>query len=577
MMVRFGLGLNLSLEDVVAAADGAQVEVSPETIATLRERRGQICRFLEARGTPAYGFNRGFGHNVDQPVDAADVRRLQQNLIRSHAAGMGEPMPPRIVRATMLLRAHSLAQGHSGVRPEVVETIVRFLNAGITPVVPRFGSVGASGDLAPLSHIALGLMGEGEVTRGDNPAPSPAAGALQSAGIAPLVLEMKEGLALNNGVQFSTACGLLACAKLEDLLITACAATAVSCQVMFGSDTPYAKELHELRRHPGARTVAGWLRALCHHSPIREAHRPYEVDGEIQDPYNLRCAPQILGACQELIAEARTTFEREANSVTDNPLLLRDPSTGEYTLIVSGGHFHGMPVAVKLYNLVQAMATMARLSNMRCVRYVDEARNKGLGSDLIWPGLGARERATSSGMMIPEYVSAALTNVLWGDAMPSHLFSLSTDAGQEDHVSMSAGLAVRVLDMVPRLAEVLAIELAFGAQGAAIRRESASIPSKQISAANPAVQAAAEALRTALGASVPAGFEPELHVTLRCRWGAAERALSPAGERILETVRRYFPVVQMDRELSTPLRALAAAVLEGEVTRSIAPLIAHEA
>ena len=348
-----------------------------------------------------------------------------------------------VVRAAMLLRAASLARGHSGVRSVVVRQIVDVLNRDIVPVVPCYGSVGASGDLAPLAHMALPLIGEGEVVVGGGQSPVPAADALTEAGLSPLILEMKEGLALINGSQLATAFGLLAADRLETLLQTACIATAITAQVWLGTDAAFADDLHALRPHPGAREIARRLRELMADSPMRLAHVPHEVDWEVQDPYSLRCAAQILGTCHDLVADARRTLEIEAASVTDNPLLLPD-ADGAYTRVVSGGHFHGMPVAVALFHLTEALAIMASLSQVRSARYVDEARNKGLGADLIWPGLDPAERATSSGMMIPEYVSAALLNTIWAATAPSHLLSLPTDAGQEDHVSMGTPLAVRL-------------------------------------------------------------------------------------------------------------------------------------
>jgi len=304
---------------------------------------------------------------------------------------MGEPVDAEVVRAVMFLRARSLVLGHSGVRSKLVESLINLLNADIVPVVPRMGSVGASGDLAPLSHVALALLGEGDVLAPGSRERRPASEVLREAGLEPLKLEMKEGLALNNGVQFSTALGILSLSKIEMLLETACLATAVSNQVMLGSDTPYLEELHQLRPHPGAMKMAERLRHYMNDSPIRASHQRYDVDGVVQDPYSLRCAAQILGACSEEISEARKTFEIEINSATDNPLLLPDEN-GEYTNIISGGHFHGMPIAMKLYNLLEAMSVMARLSNMRCVRFVDGARNRGLGHDLKWPGLSDAER-----------------------------------------------------------------------------------------------------------------------------------------------------------------------------------------
>jgi histidine ammonia-lyase len=567
------MGITLSISDIVAVArSGRVVQLDPATKAELIKRREQICEAVSARPQPAYGFNRGFGHNVDLAVAREDLAQLQKNLIRSHSSGVGPAVAEDVVRATMLLRAHSLAQGHSGVRPEVIEQLVSFLNAGITPAVPRYGSVGASGDLAPLSHIALALIGEGSCTV--QGAVYEVKEVLRSRGLAPLELQMKEGLALNNGVQFSNALGILAVHELRGLLQTAVVATALTNQVLLGSDDPYGEGLMNLRLHPGAQRVATWLRSLMKDSPLRNAHSPYEVDGEVQDPYNLRCAPQILGACFDLIEEAAVTFEREANSITDNPLLLADPAnSGAYTSIVSGGHFHGMPVAVKLYNLVQAMAIMARLSNMRAVRYVDQARNKGLGSDLVWPGLSAAERATSSGMMIPEYASAALTNEIWGLAMPSHLFSLSTDAGQEDHVSMSATLGARVHDMLPRLGEILAIELGFAHQAAAVRRELDSIPSKnhpiELTAEIRAqLDAATKGVTKALGQS---RFVPQINLSFTYELPAQERSLSPVCERVLQVIGQHFPIVKTDRELSSGLSALSDAVRRGQIVAAVAP------
>ena len=567
-----------TLDDVLAVAAGAPVELDAETVAFLDERRAEIVAFVTREQRPAYGFNRGFGHNVDVPVPRHKLGELQTNLIRSHAAGVGPAAPREVVRATMFLRATSLACGHSGVRALVVETLVALLNAQITPVVPCFGSVGASGDLAPLSHVALALIGEGRVFVGDADDPVAAGDALAMAGIVPLQLEMKEGLALNNGVQFSTALGILSWARLRRLLRTSAVATALTAQVVLGADTPFDESLHALRPHPGALTVARWIRDLMADSPIRKAHQPYDVDGEVQEPYNVRCAAQILGTCQDLLQQARATFETEANSVTDNPILLPDPDNGgAYTRIVSGGHFHGMPVAVQLYHLIEAAGILARLSNMRCVRYVDEARNKGLGSDLKWPGLAEDDAAVSSAMMIPEYVSAALTNAIWGAAMPSHLFSLSTDAGQEDHVSMSAGLAVRVWETLPRLAEVVAIELAYAAQAAAIRREMDHFPSKkslteeQEAAVESARRGYEQAINETLGGPE---FGVGFSIQLRYRWEPKDRLLSPVCEAVLAQVREHFPIVTQDRCLSDDLAALARAVERGEIERAATDVVA---
>lgn len=557
-------GPGLSFDDVLSVARGGRrVELAAETRALLAARRRQVVDYVAASGTPHYGFNRGFGHNQKVAVSPEATAALQVNLIRSHAAGVGEPAPADAVRAAMLLRAASLARGHSGVRPELVERLLELLNADVVPLVPRFGSVGASGDLAPLSHIALAILGEGRVLfRGEV---RQAADVQRELGLPPVTLEMKEGLALNNGMQFTCGLGFVALDDARRLLETAALATSLSVQVMLGSDTPFRADLHALRPHPGARLVAAWVWQLMQGSPMREFHRRVDLDGEVQDPYSLRCAAQVLGAGAELLEDARRTLEIEASSVTDNPILLpltdataarlewgtapaelraRASAEAHAIDIVSGGHFHGMPIAVKLYGLVQAMAIAARLSNMRVARYVDEDRNKGLGSDLIWTALGPAERSISSALMIPEYVSAALTNWIWGASMPSHLLSVSTDAGQEDHVSMAAGVAVRIVETLPRLAEVLAVELACAAQAAAVRKAQEAIPS-----------------RVPGRASAP--------------WSEADRRLSPPGEAVVARIQQVFPLVTEDRVLSDDLSALARLVLSGDLVTTAAAALAE--
>lgn len=573
--IEIGTNSKLTIDAILSVAHGrAKVYLPNSCIELLQRRRRSVVDWINSKATPAYGFNRGFGHNVDNAVEPEYLKDLQKNLIRSHSAGVGEPASKPIVRATMLLRAQSLALGHSGVRPEVVNQLVQYINNDICPVVPRFGSVGASGDLAPLSHVALALMGEGEVFVGDSKSPCPTSKALEQFNLEPLTLEMKEGLALNNGVQYSNACGILALEQCRLLLKTAVTATALSHQVFLGGSDAFDPELLNLRPHKGALAVGNWLRNLIEDSPIREAHKDYSVDGEVQDPYNLRCAPQILGAVYDLIEDASITFEIESNSVTDNPIILQDPNCNDEEIrrIVSGGHFHGMPIAIKLYNLMQAISIMARLSNMRSARYIDQARNKGLGSDLIWPGLPDHVKATSSGMMIPEYVSAALTNFIWGASMPSHLFSLSTDAGQEDHVSMSATLACRLIDTLPRLSEILAIELAFGTQAAHIRRHNESIPSKRIPAdlSSSKIKSLLAELTSELSESAENNrFEPHVKVSFNYRLNSEERKLSSPCEIAVARISEIFPIVKEDRELSTQLLKLSEAVANGSIIHGL--------
>lgn len=524
---------SLTLKQIVSVAVGEKVTISRATTKQMDARRQQIVKFVVNNNEPAYGFNRGFGHNVDVAVSDAKLEELQRNLIRSHSLGLGDAAPTEVVRAAMLLRLQSLTRGYSGVRSLVTKQLVALLNAGITPEVPKLGSVGASGDLAPLSHIGLALIGEGMVF-GPGGRRLPARMALKQARIKPLKLQMKEGLALNNGVQFSNALACLGLRELWALLKQAAANTALVAQVMLAADTPFLAELHELRPHPGAQQVAAWIWKLMKNSPMRDFHRDYSVDCEIQDPYNIRCAAQILGACHDLLAEAEKSLLIEANSVTDNPLLLPKRRNGraEYTRIVSGGHFHGMPIATKIFHLLEVMAIIAKLCNVRCARFVDEARNRGLGNDCIWPGLQAAERACSSGMMLVEYSSASLANTVWGAAMPSHLFSISTDAGQEDHVSMSAGLAIRVWETLPRVAECLALELAFCAQAAAIRKVTEYFP-----------------------ANADKG---------KRRWPKAARRLSQPSEKLLAQVDKIFPTVTNDRVMSTQIMQLASHIRAGK-------------
>lgn len=572
-MIQIGKEISLTIEDVTGVVDGEKVEVDQSTLKLLGDRRKQITDYISNTEQPAYGFNRGFGSNVDVAISSDDLEKLQLNYTRSHSCGVGEDTPRQVVRAVMLLRAHSLSLGHSAVRPEVVEALVGLLNADIAPVVPLYGSVGASGDLCPLSHIALCLIGEGQAKVGDNDKAITASQALEEAGLKPLVLKMKEGLALNNGIQFSTAYGVLCYHEIKKLLKTAALNTSISAQVMLGSDTPFLSELHELRPHKGAQVVSKWIWDLMQNSPIRELHRNYEVDGEVQDPYNLRCAGQILGTCYDLLEEARATFEVEMNSVTDNPILLENPAkAGEFTSIISCGHFHGMPVAVKLYNLQQALAIMCSLSNVRCSRYIDPARNKGLESDIIWPGLDQNTKNTSSGMMIPEYVSAALTNDIWGASMPSHLMTISTCAGQEDHVSMSAGLAVRIWETIPKLAAALAIELGFGAQAAAVRKETDLLPfSLELSEEQQRSisKNKSELLKVIKEVINNDQAEPEIHFRFKHNMPPENRMLSSVCEEVLNFVAEIFPVVKEDRELSRELKLLTSKVKDGSILKIV--------
>lgn len=560
----------LTLDQVAAVAQQkVRVQVAPETIDMLAERRAQVERFVSSQDVPAYGFNRGFGHNVDLAVDARRLEDLQRNLILSHAVGQGDPAPDEVVRAAMLLRAASLARGNSGIRPVLVETLTTMLNADVIPMVPELGSVGASGDLAPLSHIAMAVMGEGDVRI--NGETVHAAKAMQDAGIQPVLLEMKEGLALNNGVQFMAALSVLACQRLKDLLRAAAVNTSLTAQVMLAPDTYFRPDFHAVRPYPGAVRVADWIWRLMQDSPIRNSHKDFKVDGQVQDPYNIRCAAQVLGTCHDLVSQAEAALLVEINSATDNPIMLPD-ANGEYTDIVSGGHFHGMPVAVQAYNLMQALSIMTSLSHTRSVRFVDPARNKGLGRDLKWPGLNAGERAVSSGMMMLEYTSASLTNDIWGKAMPSHLFNISTNSGQEDHVSMGTTLAVRLYRTLPEAASVLAVELAYILQAVAVRKRLDAIPT-EVDLPEWVEAELADLKERMNGSGRDVRFDAA--VIREHPLSDHQKTLSPVSETVMDDIKEkgLFPTVESDRYLADDLRRLAEHILTGGVTDSAAPLV----
>lgn len=562
---------DIRLEQIAAVGDRqAKIKLSRNTATLLRERRNQLERYIADQEYPAYGFNRGFGHNVDLEVGHDLLPELQENLIVSHAVGMGDPIPDPLVRYMMFFRAQSLCRGYSGVRPELVEQLIQMLNHDILPRVPEMGSVGASGDLAPLSHMALALIGKGKVKyRGRI---MKAATALRKAGLQPIKLEMKEGLALSNGIQFMSAIGIHCCRQMQIYLKSACIQTAMTAQVMLATGVPFLEDLHQLRPHPGSVKTARWIYELMADSPLRDAHREYRIDGEIQDPYNIRCAAQILGPCAELIDECESALLLEVNSVTDNPIILpagetngwdpADPYFGESVDIVSGGHFHGMPIAVRIYNLLQAMGIMAGLTNQRCARFVDENRNKGLGRDLKWPELSDQLKSISSAMMMPEYSSAALANAIWGEAMPSHLFNISTNSGQEDHVSMGAGLAVRVMKALPKMGHILAVEMGYIIQAAAIRKQLDHIPSRAPIYDN-VKQKLDDIQRELQDLKIP--FALKIQVQEQYPVDPEQRKLNPVGEKILAELCKVFPPVKTDTVLSDRLQALAELITAGKV------------
>jgi len=402
-----------------------------------------------AAGVPAYGINTGFGKLARTHIPDARLEQLQSNLVRSHAVGTGPLLDDAVVRLVLALKAASLARGYSGVRWEVIEALIALHNAGVLPCIPAKGSVGASGDLAPLAHLALVLMGEGEARV--EGVVVPACVGLARAGLKPLKLRAKEGLALLNGTQVSTALALCALFEIEDLFAAAVAIGALSVDAARGSDTPFDPRIHALRGQPGQSEVAESYRRLLAGSAIRRSHRVN--DERVQDPYSLRCQPQVMGACLDLIRSAAAMLANEANAVTDNPLVFGD--SGE---ILSGGNFHAEPVALAADTLALAIAEIGALSERRIALLID-ATLSGLPPFLV------REAGLNSGFMLAHVTAAALASENKSLAHPASVDSLPTSANQEDHVSMATFAARRLREMCANVRTILAIEWLAAAQG----------------------------------------------------------------------------------------------------------------
>lgn len=486
--------LTLDLLDDVArgAAPPPFASAAAETVAAARTAVDAVL----AGDAAVYGVNTGVGQLAGVQIDAADARELQLNLVRSHAVGFGPPLPAETVRGMMLLLASSLARGHSGVRPVVVEQLHALLARDVVPVVPSKGSVGSSGDLAPLAHLALALIGEGEAVVGGERLDG--GEALARVGLEPLVLSAKEGLALLNGTHLMAAAGGLAVRRAERLIDAATVAVALSLEAFKGSTVPFDDRLHALRPQPGQRAVARRLRALLDGSPIVASHADC---GRVQDPYTLRCAPQVIGAIADAVAYATGAIERELQAVTDNPIVF--PDTGE---IISGGNFHGQPLSLPLDHLALALCELASFSERRTYALLSPSY-AGLPPFLTAkPGL-------SSGLMIAQYAAAALVNECQVLSHPAGAGSIPTSAGQEDFNSMGALAALKAGTVVENASTVIAVELVCAAQGV------------------------------------------EFHRPLRT---------TDALEDALAVVRRYVPVLERDRSLAGEIDALARALRDGE-------------
>ena len=457
---------------------------------------------IAAGNEPVYGINTGFGKLASIKIDSADVATLQRNLILSHCCGVGAPLPDNVVRLIMALKLVSLGRGASGVRLELVRLIEAMLEKGVTPLIPEKGSVGASGDLAPLAHMAAVMMGEGEAFYQGRLLP--AAEALAKAGLKPVVLAAKEGLALINGTQTSTALALAGLFRAHRAAQAALVTGAMSTDAAMGSSAPFHPDIHTLRGHKGQIDAAAALRALLSGSVIRESH--LQGDERVQDPYCIRCQPQVDGACLDLLRSVARTLEIEANAVTDNPLVLSDDS------VVSGGNFHAEPVAFAADQIALAVCEIGAISQRRIALLVDPALSYGL------PAFLAKKPGLNSGLMIAEVTSAALMSENKQMSHPASVDSTPTSANQEDHVSMACHGARRLLQMTDNLATIIGIEALTAAQGVELRS--------------------------------PLTTSPEL-------------------QRVIATIRAAVPSLEEDRYMANDLRAAADLVATGALAASV--------
>ncbi|MGH9518647.1 MAG: histidine ammonia-lyase [Terriglobales bacterium] len=495
-----GAGLTLAQVGEVARG-GRPVKLAARALPRLKASRRVVEAALE-KGAPAYGINTGLGRLSDVRIEPARIRELQVNLVRSHACGVGAPLAAEVVRAMLLLRANSLAKGFSGVRPRVVEALCGLLNRKVHPVVPAQGSVGASGDLAPLAHMTLVLIGEGEAEAGTRKLPGEQA--LRAAGIKPLRLEAKEGLSLLNGTQAMLACGILAWLDIQRLADAADVIGALSLEALRGTPVAFDARLQEVRGHRGQTTVAARLRRLIAGSAIRRSHLHC---GRVQDAYSLRCMPQVHGAVRDTLDFTAATFTAEANAAVDNPLVFATGGAGAGD-VLSGGNFHGEPLAFALDYLAIVVTALAGISERRTERLVNPALNEGLPAFLApHPGL-------ESGLMMSQVSAAALVAENRVLAHPASVDSITTSGNKEDYVSMGMGAALKLQRVVANTAAVLGIEL--------------------ISASHALVH-----------------LQPLLP--------------SPRLQRVLKMVRERIPPLTADRVQAGDIAAAAAMVLAGEV------------
>lgn len=489
-------GQKLSLDQIAKVAKGEEQVVLAASARRRAEESRRVIEEIVAAGRTVYGVNTGFGKLSDVHIELSQLRQLQLNLVRSHSCGLGNPLSKIEARAMMLLRANVLALGFSGCRPVVIETLITMLERGVTPVIPEKGSVGASGDLAPLAHLALAMIGEGEAFYLGERLPSLAA--LQRAGIEPLLLEVKEGLALLNGTQAMAAVGAIALQRAERLALLADVAGAMTVEALRGTPVAFDERIHQARPHPGQIAVATHLRELLSESEIRNSH--LENDPRVQDAYSLRCMPQVHGAVRGVLAHARDIVETETGSATDNPLVFSE--SGE---VCSGGNFHGAPLALCFDYAAIALTDLISISERRIDRLVNPDSNEGLPPFLTdQPGM-------SSGFMMMQVTAVALLNEAKVLAHPASIDNVPTDGGKEDHVSMGMTAATKLRAIVDLADSVTAIELVSAAQGLEYRAPLR--PGR-------GVKSAYDIVRT--------------HVTKL----AADRPLAPDIENMIEAIRR---------------------------------------
>jgi len=450
----------LTIADVVDVARGDRhVELGAHAMQAMLKSRAIVDR-IAARREVVYGVTTGFGKFADRVISPDALEQLQRNLIMSHAVGVGDPLPPDIVRAMILLRISALARGYSGIRAPTVQTLIDILNERIVPLIPAKGSVGASGDLAPLAHLALVLIGEGEALRGG--CRMPGGKALADAGITPVELTAKEGLALINGTQLMTALGALLVADALNVLEVADIAGALSLEAFRGTDRAFDARLQHVRPHPGQVAAADHLRQLTAGSEIMLSHR--HDNHRIQDPYSLRCMPQVHGASRDALGYVARVIETEVNSATDNPLIFSDE--GE---VISGGNFHGQPVAMALDFAAIALAELADISERRIEAMLDPHFSE-------LPPFLTMHGGVDSGFMVSQYTAAALVSENKVLAHPASVDSIPTSANQEDHVSMGVTAGLKACEIARNVETVLAIELLCAAEGIDYRRPLRTTP-----------------------------------------------------------------------------------------------------